>query len=85
MTTIQAFKTSDGTVFPEDQRREAEEHETKIKMKGIIQSSVRGTSFTPGEIADIMIRDIDTVLATLMDFKKTCKRIDLTKQKAITA
>jgi hypothetical protein len=69
MEQVRVFKTKDGTLF--NDRIAAENHELMINIRGIIQSHVKGQSFTPTEIATILSKEQDNMFATIGKYRKT--------------
>lgn len=69
MEQIKVFKTKDGTLH--QNRAEAEKHELMLNFRGLIQSHVRGTSFTPTEIASILASKQQEVYDTLGKYRRT--------------
>ena len=69
MQQVKVYKTNDGTLF--DNRTKAENHELMLTIRGIIQTHVKGTSFTPTELATIMVKEQDRVFNTLGKYRRT--------------
>lgn len=71
MKITKMFEASDGTVFKECDRMKAEEHELMIKLRGIIQTHVRGDSFSPTEIAKIFSNKNESVYEIILKHRRT--------------
>ena len=71
MKITKMFEASDGTVFKESDRVKAEEHELMIKLRGIIQTHVRGDSFSPTEIAKIFSNKNESVYEVILKHRRT--------------
>lgn len=71
MKITKMFESSDGTVFKESDRVKAEEHELMIKLRGIIQTHVRGDSFSPTEIAKIFSNKHESVYEVILKHRRT--------------
>lgn len=71
MKITKMFEASDGTVFKESDRMKAEEHELMIKLRGIIQTHVRGDSFSPTEIARIFSNKNESVYEVILKHRRT--------------
>lgn len=69
MEQIKVYKTKDGTLHQD--RASAETHELMINFRGIIQSHVKGTSFSPTEIASILAKEQDNVFQTIGKYRRT--------------
>jgi hypothetical protein len=69
MEHVKVYKTKDGTLHQD--RSSAETHELMLNLRGIIQSHVRGTSFSPTEIANILAKEQQSVYDTLGKFRRT--------------
>lgn len=69
MQQVRVFKTEDGTLFQD--HASAVTHELMIKIRGIIQSHTRGTSFSPTEIATLIAKEQDKVFDTLGKYRRT--------------
>jgi len=71
MKITRMFEASDGTVFKETERVKAEEHELMIKLRGLIQTHVRGDSFSPTEIAKIFSQKNESVYEIILKHRRT--------------
>jgi hypothetical protein len=71
MKITRMFEASDGTVFKETERIKAEEHELMIKLRGLIQTHVRGDSFSPTEIAKIFSQKNESVYEIILKHRRT--------------
>ena len=73
MEQVRVYKTKDGQLF--DDRTKAEDHELMVNIRGIIQAHVKGTSFTPTEIATLLSKEQDKVFDTLGKYRRTMASI----------
>ena len=71
MKITRMFEASDGTVFKETERVKAEEHELMIKLRGLIQTHIRGDSFSPTEIAKIFSQKNESVYEIILKHRRT--------------
>ena len=71
MKITRMFEASDGTVFKETERVKAEEHELMIKFRGLIQTHIRGDSFSPTEIAKIFSQKNESVYEIILKHRRT--------------
>lgn len=69
MEQVRVYKTKDGQLF--DNRNNAETHELMLNLRGIIQNHVKGTNFTPTEVATILSKEQDKVFETLGKYRRT--------------
>ena len=69
MEQVRVFRTKDGQLF--DNRINAETHELVLNLRGIIQSQVKGTSFTPTEIATLLAKEQSKVFDTIGKYRRT--------------
>lgn len=69
MEQVRVYKTIDGTLF--NDRVAAEGHELMIKLRGIMQSHIKGTSFSPTEIASLLVKEQDNVFNTITKYRRT--------------
>ncbi len=69
MEQVRVYKTKDGTLFHD--RVAAEGHELMINLRGIIQSHIKSGSFTPTEIANLFVKEQDTVFNTITKYRRT--------------
>jgi hypothetical protein len=69
MEQVRVFKTEDGTMFQD--RGAAVTHELMINIRGIIQSHVRGNSFTSTEMAKLIADNQDKVFNVIGKYRKT--------------
>ncbi len=69
MEQVKVYKTKDGMIHQD--RSSAETHELMLNLRGIIQSHVRGTSFSPTEIASILSANHTQVYDTLGKYRRT--------------
>jgi hypothetical protein len=69
MKEVKMFKTEDGQTFPD--KMSATKHELMLSIRGIIQSHVKGISFSPTELATIMAKEQDQVFNTIGKFRRS--------------
>lgn len=69
MKEVKVFKTDDGMIHQD--KGSAMTHELMLNLRGIIQSHVRGTSFSPTEIASILSKEQQAVFDTLGKYRRT--------------
>jgi hypothetical protein len=69
MEQVRVYKTKDGKLF--NDRIAAEGHELMINIRGVIQSHVKGSSFTPTVIAEILAKEQDNVFNTITKYRRT--------------
>ncbi len=69
MEQIKVFKTKDNQLFQD--RASAETHELMLTIRGIIQSHVKGTSFTPTEMASLIAKEQDKVFDVIGKYRRT--------------
>lgn len=69
MEQIKVFKTRDNQLFQD--RASAETHELMLTIRGIIQSHIKGTSFTPTELATLITKEQDTLFDVLGKYRRT--------------
>lgn len=69
MKQVKVYQTRDNQTFVN--RLDAENHEFKLNIRALIQSHVKGDSFTPMEIANILSKEHNKLFDTLSKYRKT--------------
>ena len=69
MEQVKVYKTKDGQLFHD--RPNAETHELMVNIRGLIQSHVKGESFTPTEISRILCKEQDRLFDLLGKYRRT--------------
>ena len=80
MEQIKVFKTKDGQLFQD--RSSAETHELMVNIRGIIQNHVKGSSFSPTEIATLIAKEQNKVFDTISKYRRTMGSIKAAANKS---
>lgn len=73
MKQIRVYQTRDNTTFTD--RVPAEKHELMLNIRSIIQSHVRGESFSPTDLAKLVVAKQDEVFGVISKHRKTMASI----------
>lgn len=69
MKQVKVYQTRDNQTFIN--RLDAENHEFKLNIRALIQNHVKGDSFTPMQLAEILQKEQEKLFTTLTKYRKT--------------
>jgi hypothetical protein len=79
MKQVRSFQTSDGKLFTESQREDAEQHELVIKIRGILQTYGRNGTLSATDVAMVIAQNQDEVFETLGAYRRTMASVKAAK------